>query len=36
MLGVVLLAMVGVGVRARHVGLAVGAALVFAMLMVQA
>lgn len=36
LLGVLLLAMVGVGVRAKHTGLAVGAALMFTALMVQA
>lgn len=36
LLGVLLLAMVGVGVRAKHTGLAVGAALMFTVLMVQA
>jgi hypothetical protein len=34
--GVVLLFLIGVGVRARHGGLAVGAAVVFAFLMTQA
>nr|WP_107906148.1 hypothetical protein [Streptomyces chartreusis] len=34
--GVVLLLAVGVGVRARRVGLAVGAAVMFTLLMIQA
>ena len=36
MLGLLLLATVGVGIRARHAGLAVGAAVVFTLLMTQA
>ncbi|MEJ8669977.1 MULTISPECIES: hypothetical protein [unclassified Streptomyces] len=34
--GVLLLLAVGVGIRARRVGLAVGAAMVFTLLMIQA
>lgn len=35
-LGLLLIAAVAVGVRARHTGLAVGAAMVFTLLMIQA
>lgn len=35
-LGLVLMAAVAVGIRARHTGLAVGAAVVFTLLMTQA
>jgi hypothetical protein len=35
-LGVVLLVLIGVGIRARRAGIAVGAAVVFALLMTQA
>ncbi|WP_405771054.1 hypothetical protein [Streptomyces sp. NBC_01538] len=35
-LGLLLLAAVAVGIRARHTGLAVGAAVVFTLLMTQA